>query len=150
MAELTPVKISDMTAVQSIALGDLLYLCAEDANSETGYYSRKITAQDMAAAMLNSFSFPLLLDKTSAHSVIGAINELAPVFVKGVLQSGSTSITLSDAAIATTSMLKYWSETWGLFPNSEPAVTAGSVTLTFDAQPADANIVVEVRNNGMV
>ena len=77
MAELTPMKLSNMTAAQSIDLGDLMYLTVEDELSETGYYSRKITAQNLAASLLGNFSFPLLLDKTTAHSAIGAINELA-------------------------------------------------------------------------
>lgn len=77
MAELTPLKLSEMTTATGLDANALLYLGEPDAGSDTGYYSRKITATNAAQAALNTFSFPLLLTETTSKTVIGAINELA-------------------------------------------------------------------------
>lgn len=146
MADLSPIKLSDMIAAAAVDVNAIIYTAVSDENSETGYVSRKTTASALAETFLSTYGFPLLLTKTTAKTAIGAINELAPVKVSGTLLAGATSITLSDVAITTTSMLKFYSDIWGLYPNSEPVVAAGSVTLTFEAQQTDALIVVEVRN----
>lgn len=70
------IKVSQMTAATDIDAGDLVYLSVEDLTSASGYSSRKDTAGNLAAAFLNGFEFPLLLN-TSAKTIVGAINELA-------------------------------------------------------------------------
>lgn len=145
MADLNPMKLSDMTDAGTLDANALMYATIPDAGSDTGYYSRKILASAAAQSILNTFSFPLLITKTTAKNVIGAINEVAAVYVSGTLTAGSTSITLSDAAITATSKLRFYSDVWGLYPNAAPVVSTGSVTLTFDAQQADASIIVEVK-----
>lgn len=142
----TPVKLSDMTEALSLTPTDLFYLGLADAQSDTGYYSRKLAASNLAASLLGSFSLPLLFTKTTAKTVAGAVNEIAPVKVTGTLAAGTTSITLSDASITSGSLLKYYSDKWGMYPNAEPVVTSGSVTLSFDAQESAVNIIVEVYN----
>lgn len=144
MPELTPKKLSDMQEALALAIGDLLYLGKEDAGSDTGYYSRRMTAQTLATGVLSSLSLPLLFTKTTAKNAAGAINEIAPTKITGTLLAGSTSITLSDAAITASSTLKFYSDKWGLVPSAAPVVAAGSVTLTFDAQDSDTVIKVEV------
>lgn len=74
-----------------------------------------------------------------------AIAALAPagfVEVSGTLTTGSTSLTLSDASITTSSTLDIFTEKYGLSPEAV-AVASGSVTMTFEAQ--DSNIGVKVR-----
>lgn len=144
MPELTPIKMSAMNEALQLAIGDLFYLGQEDETSDTGYYSRKITAQTVANGVLSSLSMPLLFTKTTAKNAAGAINEIAPTKITGTLLAGSTSITLSDAAITASSTLKFYSDKWGLVPSAAPVVSVGSVTLTFDAQDSDTVIKVEV------
>ena len=145
MADLTPLKLSNMIAAGVLQPGDLLYIGAVDSGSDTGYASRQLLASELAAALMNTFSYPLLLTKTAAKNIAGAINEIAAKYVTGTLTAGSTSITLSDASITATSKLRFYSDIWGLYPNAAPVVSAGSVTLTFAAQQTDASIIVEVR-----
>lgn len=144
MPELTPIKMSAMNEALQLAIGDLFYLGQEDETSDTGYYSRRITAQTVATGVLSSLSLPLLFTKTTAKNAAGAINEIAPTKITGTLLAGSTSITLSDAAITANSTLKFYSDKWGLVPSAAPVVAVGSVTLTFDAQESDTVIKVEV------
>lgn len=145
MAELSPIKLSDMTLAAAVDASAIMYAAITDAGSDTGYISRKTTAGDLAQAFINTYSFPLLITKTTAKNVVGAINEIAATYVSGTLTAGATSITLSDAAITSTSKLRFYSDVWGLYPNAAPVVSTGSVTLTFDAQQADASIIVEVK-----
>lgn len=142
----TPIKLSDMTEALALSIADLFYTGVADAQSDTGYYSRRISAQAVATSMLNSFSLPLIFTKTTAKTAAGAINELAPTVLTGTLAAGATSITLSDVAITTTSKFRFLSDTWGLYPSSEPVVATGSITLAFEAQESDCEIMVEVRN----
>lgn len=144
MPELTPIKMSAMNEALQLTIGDLFYLGQEDETSDTGYYSRRITAQTVATGVLSSLSLPLLFTKTTAKNAAGAINEIAPTKITGTLLAGSTSITLSDAAITASSTLKFYSDKWGLVPSAAPVVAVGSVTLTFDAQDSDTVIKVEV------
>ena len=144
MPELTPIKMSAMNEALQLAIGDLFYLGQEDETSDTGYYSRRITAQTVATGILSSLSLPLLFTKTTAKNAAGAINEIAPTKITGTLLAGSTSITLSDASITASSTLKFYSDKWGLVPSAAPVVAVGSVTLTFDAQDSDTVIKVEV------
>lgn len=144
MPELTPIKMSAMNEALQLAIGDLFYLGQKDETSDTGYYSRKITAQTVATGVLSSLSLPLLFTKTTAKNAAGAINEIAPTKITGTLLAGSTSITLSDAAITASSTMKFYSDKWGLVPSAAPVVAVGSVTLTFDAQDSDTVIKVEV------
>ena len=139
----TPLKLSDMTEANSLAVGDLFYLGMADAGSDTGYYSRKIQAQLIASAILGSFSLPLLFTKTTAKTAAGAINELAGTIVSGTLTAGSTSITLSDASITSSSLIDIYTDT-GLGYESITAST-GSVTITFEAQAADMGVKVVVK-----
>lgn len=59
----------------------------------------------------------------------------------GTLTSGSTSITLSDASITTTSTIEVFDDLD--VPYNSKTLINGSVTLTFDAQESD--MVVKVR-----
>lgn len=64
------------------------------------------------------------------------------VEVSGTLSAGSTSITLSDASITTSSTIDVFVDTFGVNPTAM-TVSTGSVTLTFEAQ--ESNLGVKVR-----
>lgn len=139
----TPIKLSDMTEALGLTTSDLFYLGMADAESDTGYYSRKLPASTMAAALLGSFSLPLLLTKTTAKNVAGAINEVAGTTLSGTLTAGSTSITFSDASITATSLIDVYNDA-GIGWESISSST-GSVTITFEAQLADMAVEVIVK-----
>lgn len=99
MAELDPVKLSAMTAVSALHLGDLFYVGSENAGSETGYFSRNIEAQDVAESFFDDFEFPLKLTETNSARVFGAVNELAK---KGNVYIGTCDTAAGTAAKAVT------------------------------------------------
>ncbi len=62
--------------------------------------------------------------------------------VTGTLSAGSTTLTLQDASITTSSTLDFYTDAYGVNPTAV-SVSTGSVTLTFEAQ--QTNIAVKVR-----
>lgn len=64
--------------------------------------------------------------------------------ISGTLTAGSTTITLSDASITTSSWVKPYASVWGVMCTNM-VVSAGSVALTFEAQASDITVGVEVR-----
>jgi hypothetical protein len=83
------------------------------------------------------------LDRTTAKSVVGAINEVAGKKLPATLTAGSTSLTFTDSAIVETSLISVYTE-GGLLYNSI-TTEVGSVVLTFDEQATDVAVVVIVR-----
>lgn len=78
--------------------------------------------------------------------ISNAFNALAPagfVVVSGTLTAGSTTLTLSDASITTASEVDIWVDTFGVNPESV-VVSAGSITMTFEALDADLGVKVRV------
>lgn len=65
------------------------------------------------------------------------------VEVSGTLSTGSTSITLSDASITTSSTIDVFVDTFGVNPTAM-SVSTGSVTLAFEAQESDLGVKVRV------
>lgn len=63
--------------------------------------------------------------------------------VSGTLTAGSTSITLSDASITTTSTIDIYTDVFGIQPTNA-VVATGSITLTFLAQASDITVKVRV------
>lgn len=139
-----PIKVSELTDALTIGAGDLLYIAGEDALSVTGYYQKKATAGKLGEALLNDISFPLIFTKTTAKNAAGAINELAGTTLTGTLAVGSTTLTLSDAAILTTSTIDIYTDVYGVAP-SNVVVATGSITLTFDARESALNVKVVVK-----
>lgn len=62
--------------------------------------------------------------------------------VAGTLTAGSTSITLQDAAITTTSTIDIYTDPE--LAHNSVTVAAGSITITFDAQQSDVSVKVRV------
>lgn len=138
--------LSALDAAASLPAGTLFYVAVEDQQSESGYSSLKIGSELLISQMLSVYNFPLLFDTTSKNTV-GAINELAarPTYkdVTGTLEAGETSITISDAAITTTSTIDIYADVFGLTPDSV-SVSSGSITLVFPEQADDVLIKVRV------
>ena len=65
------------------------------------------------------------------------------VDVTGTLTAGSTSVTLSNAAITTSSTLDFYTDTYGVNPTAV-TVSTGSVVLTFEEQASDVGVKVRV------
>ena len=141
------IMISELVEASQLTAGAIFYYCPVDGSIESGYDSQYMTAQTLAKGVISDLSFPLIFTKTTAKSAAGAINELAPTVLTGTLLAGNTSLTISDPAIETTSKFRFLSEdTWGIYPSAKPVVSSGSITLTFEAQATDVNIMVEVRS----
>lgn len=117
--------LSEFTAVTSVTGGALLMVAVEDPLSGTGYSTRKIEADDLAKTL----------------------NSKVNVLVTGTLTAGSTSITLSDASIDSSSRFDFYAEDIDLYPSAQPAVSTGSITLTYPAQASDVIVGVEVKND---
>lgn len=77
------------------------------------------------------------------NTAVAALAACGFVEVSGTLLAGSTTLTLSDASILTTSTIDVFVDTWGISPESV-VVAAGSVTLTFEAQESDLGVKVRV------
>ena len=69
----------------------------------------------------------------------------APLYVElnGTLAAGSTTVTLSNSAIRTTSTFDIYTDVYGVNPTAV-AVSNGSMTLTFEAQQSAINVKVRV------
>lgn len=65
------------------------------------------------------------------------------VDVTGTLEAGQTEITLSNASITPNSTIDYYTNVFGVNPTNA-VVSAGSVTLTFEARATDLGVKVRV------
>lgn len=80
--------------------------------------------------------------------VVSDLNDVdanVSTYVSGTILAGNTSITLSDAAIQTTSFIDIYFDDVVLAPTAV-SVTTGSVTITIDAQASDVNVAVRIAN----
>ena len=85
-----------------------------------------------------------------ATDVQNAIDELSSEIssisfwtdVTGTLTAGQTSITLSNAAITTTSTIEVFNDLD--VPYNSKTLSTGSITLTFDAQQSNMSVKVRV------
>jgi len=76
MAE-TDIKLSELISRSgTLSPSALIYICVVDAESDTGYSSRKDTIAALTTAIFEDIEYPLKLN-TTAKSIFGAINELA-------------------------------------------------------------------------
>lgn len=116
--------------------------------SGQSYESGSISAAALGTGMLGDLTWNTL--QTANKTVIGAINEMNTVSSQvgysttGTLTAGSTSITLSNANIHTSSILDFYTDTFGVDPTGV-TVAEGSVTLTFKTQASDLGVKVIIR-----
>ena len=112
------VKISDMSSAASINSGDYVELSQNISGTQT---STKATIGNIAAA-------------------VKGINF---VDLTGTLSVEATSVTISNAAITTTSTIDIYTDVFGVNPTNV-TVTTGQIVLTFEAQESAVNVKVRV------
>ena len=104
--------------------------------------SSKVSAEDIGDFTNTSQTYSGL-DRTTAKSVVGAINEVAGKKLPATLTAGSTSLTFTDSAIVADSLIFVFAEGGLLYNSITTAV--GSVVLTFDEQATDVAVTILVR-----
>jgi len=104
--------------------------------------SSKVSAEDIGDFVNTSQTYSGL-DRTTAKSVVGAINEVAGKKLPATLTAGSTSLTFTDSAITADSLISVYTEGGLLYNSITTAV--GSVVLTFDEQATDVAVAIIVR-----
>jgi len=104
--------------------------------------SSKVSAEDIGDFVNTSQTYSGL-DRTTAKSVVGAINEVAGKKLSATLTAGSTSLTFTDSAITADSLISIYTEGGLLYNSITTAV--GSVVLTFDEQATDVAVAIIVR-----
>lgn len=112
------IKISEMTSASSINANDYVELSQDVSGTQT---STKATIGDIA----------------------DAVKEIAFVDITGTLAVGQTSLVLQDGAIATTSTIDIYTDTFGVNPTNV-AVASGQITITFEAQSSAVGVKVRV------
>lgn len=141
MAELDR-SLSQMDATTTIPTGSLLLVSVEDQQAASGYASKKITSENVGNQLLAAYNYNTL--NTTSKNVIGAVNELKGTELTAVLSAGSTTVTISDAAILTTSTVDIYTDVFGVNPE-DVTVTTGQIVLTFPEQENNLNVKVVIR-----
>ena len=133
------IKISELTPAASLNIDDVMPVVQElDGNLTTMKCSMSQIGTEVNKNILYSSDL-----KTTAKSVIGAINEAAGVWVLGTLTAGQTSLTLLDDSITTSSNIDIYTDVFGVSPTNATVAT-GSITLTFESRTSDLEVKVRV------
>lgn len=148
--------ITQFPIASPLSISDLLYIAIPNALSPTGFSLCKVTSSELADYMLNQIQYATRLN-TTHKNVFGAINEIlqssggGSTMVGGQLTAGQTSITLTDPSIDSSKLFDIFAP-WGISPTSEPVIDDinHTITIEFEAQASNINIVVEVKTNGSV
>ena len=135
-------SISGFPATSTIPAGSLFFVSLEDQESESGYSSFKIESENVAGQFLSAYTISAL--NTTSKNVIGAVNELKGTELTSSLTAGQTTVTISNAAILTTSTIDIYVDKYGISPE-DVTVTTGQIVLTFAEQASDLNIKVVIR-----
>lgn len=141
MAELDR-SLSQMDATTTIQIGSLFFVSVEDQQSTSGYASKKITSENVGNQLLTAYNFNSL--NTTSKNVIGAVNELKGTELTAVLSAGSTTVTISNAAILTTSTIDIYVDKYGISPE-DVTVTTGQIVLIFPEQENNLNVKVVIK-----
>lgn len=136
-------KISELPAVSAMYESDLFIISQ---GSGSTYGSLKATLVGIAKKILTSIQYASEL-QTSDKTITGAINELnASTWkdVTGTLTAGSTSITIQDSAITTSSTIDIYTSKDGIYYTSR-SVATGQITIRFnEAQNEDVTVKVRI------
>lgn len=140
-------SISQLDAAVSASNDDLFETAIPDVGSASGYTSKKHTMAVIADHIASTVVYPAL--GTTAKTIVGALNELlisagTGTKLTATLTAGNTSVTFTNQAILTTSMIDVYVDTWGVAPTNV-VVSAGSATLTFEAQQSDVSVMLVIR-----
>lgn len=142
----TTKSISQLETAVGVDNGDLFEIAHPDNGSETGYASNKQSLAAIASHTATQVTHPGL--NTTAKTIVGSINEVLQSAGGGVeltatLVAGNTTLTFSNAAITTTATYDFYTSVYGINP-SAVSVSAGSLTLTFEAQASDISVKVRI------
>jgi len=96
----------------------------------------KVSGDDVANYTCVSKTYTPLGNKTIPQAIGKQVSD--------TLTAGSTTITLSDASITTSSWVRPYASVWGVMCTNM-VISTGSVALTFEAQASDITVGVEVR-----
>lgn len=135
-------RITELPSLIALNLTDALALASKDSNNDD--LTVKILISELAAELAEEISYANL--NTSSKKLVGAINEVASgayTEVTGTLTAGSTSITLSDASITSSSFIQVFAGN-GNINYTSISVATGSVTIGFLAQASDMTVTVRV------
>ena len=132
-------KISELPSVLTLDINDVAAFVSKD--NQNVDQTMKVKVSEVATKVVNNIEYGSL--NTSDKKVLGAINEVRGTFVTGTLTAGSTSLTLSDASITTTSTIDIYTDVFGIQPVNA-VVATGSITLTFLAQASNISVKVRV------
>ena len=136
-------KISNLPDIINLDINDETPFVSKD--NQNVKQTMKVKVSALATKLNNNIEYGSL--NTTDKKIIGAINELEArasyTEVTGTLTAGSTSITLSDASITTSSTFDIYVSTFGIQPTNA-VVATGSITLTFLAQASDISVKVRV------
>ena len=132
-------KISELPSVLTLDINDVAAFVSKD--NQNVDQTMKVKVSEVATKVVNNIEYGAL--NTSEKKVLGAINEVRGTFVTGTLTAGSTSITLSDGSITTSSTFDIYVSTFGIQPTNA-VVATGSITLSFLAQASNISVKVRV------
>ena len=135
-------KISNLPDIINLDINDETPFVSKD--NQNVKQTMKVKVSVLATKLNNNIEYGSL--NTTDKKIIGAINELVArgyVEVTGTLTAGSTSLTLSDASITTTSTIDIYTDVFGIQPVNA-VVATGTITLSFLAQSADISVKVRV------
>ena len=134
-------KISELDEALTINNDAVFPYSQENGGDDTSF---KAPITQLGAKIAEGLTFSNLT--TQSKTLVGAINEAASgsyTEVSETLTAGSTSLTLSDASITTTSTIDIYTDTFGIQPTNA-VVTSGQIVLTFLAQASDLEVKVRV------
>ena len=109
----------------------------------------KISELTSAAALDGTELVPVVQNGSTVQTTTQDIADLGGgggasyTDVTGTLTAGSTTLTLSDASITTSSTLDFYTSVYGVNPTAV-SISTGSVTLTFEAQLSNIDVKVRV------
>lgn len=86
----------------------------------------------------------MILNYVSKKMMEHEIKKITGTSVTGTLSAGSTSITLSNSAITTSSEIDIYTSIYGVSPESV-TLAAGKITLTFITQKTSMTVKVVVK-----
>ena len=138
----TTYRISELTAIGTINNGDLIEVSNVDANSESGYASRKASMTDLGNKLNNGIEYSTELN-TDDKKVIGAINEVNGTWLSSTLSAGSTSIVFTDNSILSTSFIEVYADDGNMCYTSI-AVDGSNHTCTIGFPAQSSAVVVDI------
>ena len=103
----------------------------------------KISQMTAAQSLSGDEVLPLVQSGSNFKATAREIARTAYKELTGTLTAGSTTLTIQDAAISASSYIEGASSVYGVNPTNVVA-SNGQVTLTFEAQQTNIDIIVRV------